>query len=60
MVSGNPQVEKTRVQNNKKVTTDRLSKALRNNLYRRKAQARARKANVNAPVTAGQQKKDDV
>ena len=60
MVSGDPQVDKIRVQDNKTTTTDRLSKALRDNLYRRKAQARARKSNVINSSIGDQQKKGDV
>ena len=46
----NLQTDKTSVQKAKQDATDRLSKALRDNLRRRKAQAKARKttANTNA------------
>ena len=39
----NPQIDKTPAQKAKKDVADRLSRALRDNLHRRKAQARARK-----------------
>ena len=39
-----PQTGKTSAQKAKQAAADRLSKALRDNLHRRKAQARARKS----------------
>ena len=48
----NLQNGKTRDQKAKQVAADRLSKALRDNLHRRKAQARARKStNTDAEKT---------
>ena len=43
-VSGDQQTGKTAAQQAKQDTADRLAKALRDNLHRRKAQARARKS----------------
>ena len=60
MVSGDQKADKTQAQNIKKVATDRLSKALRDNLYRRKAQARARKSNDIKSIIADQPKGDGV
>jgi hypothetical protein len=43
-VGGNQQTGKTAAEQAKQEKADRLAKALRDNLHRRKAQARARKA----------------
>ena len=53
----NLQTGKTSIQKAKQDMKDRLSKALRDNLHRRKAQARARKSMVVSDM-AGQSKKD--
>ena len=42
-MGGNQQTSKTAAEQAKKEKTDRLARALRENLHRRKAQARARK-----------------
>ena len=49
---------KTPAQKAKQVSVDRLSRALRDNLHRRKAQARARKSTDTAADKAGQTNKD--
>jgi len=43
-LGGNKQTGKTAAEQAKQEKTDRLAKALRDNLHRRKAQARARKS----------------
>jgi hypothetical protein len=43
-LGGNQQTGKTAAEQAKQEKADRLAKALRNNLHRRKAQARARKS----------------
>ena len=43
-MGGNQQTDKTAAQQAKQEKVDRRAKALRDNLYRRKAQARARKS----------------
>ena len=48
----------TPAQKAKQAAADRLSKALRVNLHRRKAQARARKSNDTAADKPGQTNKD--
>ena len=55
----NLQNSKTPAQKAKQVVTDRLSRALRDNLHRRKAQARARKSTATATDKADQKNKDD-
>ena len=52
------QNSKTPAQKAKQVAAGRLSRALRENLHRRKAQARARKLTDTAAEKAGQMKKD--
>ena len=52
--TGNRQNGKTSAQKAKQDVVDRLSKALRDNLHRRKAQARARKSTETAADTADQ------
>ena len=54
----NLQNGKTPAQKAKQVAADRLSKALRDNLHRRKAQARARKSTDTAADKAGEPNKD--
>ena len=54
----NLQNGKTSAQKAKQGATDRLARALRDNLYRRKAQARARKSTDTAADRAGQTNKD--
>ena len=54
----NLQNGKTLSQKVKQAKADRLSRALRDNLHRRKAQARARKSTDTAPDKAGQTNKD--
>ena len=54
----NLQNGKTPAQKAKQVTADRLSRLLRDNLHRRKAQARARKSTDTAADKAGQTSKD--
>ena len=54
----NPQVGKALAQKAKQAAADRLSRALRVNLHRRKAQARARKSTDTAADEAGQTNKD--
>ena len=54
----NPQVGKALAQKAKQAAADRLSRALRVNLHRRKAQARARKSTDNAADKAGQTNQD--
>ena len=54
----NPQVGKALAQKAKQAAADRLSKALRVNLHRRKAQARARNSTDTAADKAGQTNKD--
>ena len=54
----NPQVGKALAQKAKQAAADRLSRALRVNLHRRKAQARARKSTDTAADKAGQTNKD--
>tara|TARA_B100001057_G_C22266269_1_gene725186 strand:+ start:299 stop:496 length:198 start_codon:yes stop_codon:yes gene_type:complete len=54
----NLQTGKTPAQKAKQAAADRLSKALRVNLHRRKAQARARKSIVTAADKAAQTDKD--
>ena len=55
----NPQTVKTPAQKAKQVAAERLSKALRDNLRRRKAQARARKSSDAATGKVEQASKDD-
>ena len=54
----NWQAGKTQAQKAKKDVADRLSKALRDNLRRRKVQARARKSTDTAADKAGQTNKE--
>ena len=54
----NPQASKALAQKAKQAAADRLSKALRVNLHRRKAQARARKSTDTASDKVGQTNKD--
>ena len=54
----NLQNDKTPAQKAKQVAADRLSRALRDNLHRRKAQARARKSTDTADDKAGQTNKE--
>jgi|TARA_B100001564_G_scaffold294042_1_gene258787 hypothetical protein len=54
----NLQTDKTPVQKAKQNATDRLSRALRDNLHRRKAQARARKLTDTAADVVNKLKKD--
>ena len=54
----NLQTGKTPAQKAKQAAADRLSRALRDNLHRRKAQARARKSTDTAADKAGQTNKD--
>ena len=54
-----PQAGKALVQKAKQAAADRLSKALRINLYRRKAQARARKSRDPTIDETDQKNKDD-
>ena len=54
----NPQAGKTLAQKAKQAAAERLSKALRVNLHRRKAQARARKSTDTAADKAGQTNRD--
>ena len=54
----NLQNGKTSAQKGKLAAADRLSKALRDNLHRRKAQARARKSTDTAADKADQTNKD--
>ena len=54
----NLQNGKTPAQKAKQVAADRLSRALRDNLHRRKAQARARKSTDTAADKAGQTNKE--
>ena len=54
----NPQSGKALAQKAKQAASERLSKALRVNLHRRKAQARARKSTDTAADKAGQTNKD--
>ena len=54
----NLQNSQTPAQKAKQAKADRLSRALRDNLHRRKAQARARKLTDTAAEKAGQMKKD--
>ena len=54
----NLQNVKTPAQKAKQVAADRLSRALRDNLHRRKAQARARKLTDTAADKADQTNKD--
>jgi len=53
-----PQTGETPVQKAKQAKADRLSRALRDNLRRRKAQARARKSTDTATEKANQTTKD--
>ena len=55
----NLQTGKTPAQKAKEVAADRLSRALRVNLHRRKAQARARKSSETAIDETDQKNKDD-
>ena len=55
----NLQTGKTPAQKAKEVAADRLSRALRVNLHRRKAQARARKSRDPAIDETDQKNKDD-
>lgn len=55
----NPQAGKTPAQKARQDAADRLSKALRDNLYRRKAQARARKSTDTVAGMADQPNKGD-
>ena len=54
----NPQAGKALAQKAKQAAAERLSKALRVNLHRRKAQARARKSTDTAADKAGQTNRD--
>ena len=54
----NVQNGKTPTQKAKQVAADRLSRALRDNLHRRKAQARARKSTDTAADKLGETNKD--
>ena len=56
--TSNPQAGKALAQKAKQAAAERLSKALRVNLHRRKAQARARKSTDTAADKAGQTNKD--
>ena len=56
--TNNLQIGKTPAQKAKQAAADRLSKALRDNLLRRKAQARARKSTDTAADKADQMNKD--
>ena len=53
-----PQIGKISTQKTKSKTLERLSAALRQNLHRRKEQARARKSNNTADIEANKQNKD--
>ena len=52
-MGGNQQTGKTATEQAKQEKADRLAKALRENLYRRKAQARARKSPGIEPAKTG-------
>ena len=54
----NPQTGKAPAQKAQQAAADRLSRALRDNLHRRKAQARARKSTDTADDKAGQTNKE--
>lgn len=56
--TGNQQTGKALAQKAKEAAADRLSRALRVNLHRRKAQARARKSTDTAADKSGQTNKD--
>ena len=56
--TNNLQNGKTQAQKAKQASSDRLSKALRDNLHRRKAQARARNSTDTAVDKAGRKNKD--
>ena len=56
--TNNLQNGKTQAQKAKQASAERLSKALRDNLYRRKAQSRARKSTFTATEKADQTTKD--
>ena len=56
--TNNLQNGKTQAQKAKQASSDRLSKALRDNLHRRKAQSRARKSTFTAAEKADQTNKD--
>ena len=67
-MGGNQQTDKTAAQQAKQEKVDRRAKALRDNLHRRKAQARARKApaidtaetGMTAPIKTDNSPKGDV
>ena len=67
-MGGNQKTDKTAAEQAKREKADRLAKALRDNLHRRKAQARARKApeidtdepGMTAPIKTDNSPKGDV
>ena len=67
-MAGDQKIGKTAAEQAKQKKADRLAKALRNNLHRRKAQARARKApaidtaetGMTAPIKTDNSSKGDV
>ena len=67
-MAGDQKIGKTAAEQAKQEKADRLAKALRDNLHRRKAQARARKApaidtaetGMTAPVKTDNSPQDDV